>query len=207
MCMCMRLRLWVGVNVNVAMILVVGVEVGVRCRRWLMVRVLIRRLWVVGVVERHGRRRVRLWRREGRTVMSAATSATARCARVMPVLERGCRSGHWVGTRVRGRRWTLLRVGRGRGQDLDMWRRSGREKKGDPYRGKDATEDKTETMYVGIAVSIVLHRGLGGVVGTVVRLVEQRASEETMKGWNGGTDWFDGGSRVKKTMPTIILRR
>jgi len=151
MCLCMRLRLWVGVNV--AMILVVGVEVGVRCRRWLMVCVLIRRLWVVGVVERHDGRRVRLWRREGRTVMSAVTSATARCARVMPVLERGCRSGHWVRTRVRGRRWTL--------------------------RGKDATEDKTETMYVGIAMSVVLHRGLGGVVGDVVRHYIERIVDTT----------------------------
>lgn len=104
---CMGLRLWVGVNVVLK--LVVGVKVWVRCRRWLMVRVLIRRLWVVRVVERHDWRRVWLWRREGRTIMSAATAATAttattaRCARVMPVVERGCRSGHWVRTRVRGR--------------------------------------------------------------------------------------------------------
>lgn len=41
------------------------------------------------------------------------------------------------------------------------------------YRGYDATEDKTETMYVGIAVSVVLHRGLGGVFGDVVRLVSK----------------------------------
>ena len=75
-----------------------------------------------------------------------------------------------------------------------------------PYRGNDATEDKTETMYVGIAVGIVLHRGRGGVVRDVVRLVEQRASEERMKGWNGTTEWLDGRSRVKKTILTIILR-
>lgn len=56
MCMCMGLRLWVGVNVAVK--LVVGVGVWVRCRRWLMVGVLIRRLWKVRVVERHDRRRV-----------------------------------------------------------------------------------------------------------------------------------------------------
>lgn len=31
-------------------------------------------------------------------------------------------------------------------------------------------------MYVGIAVSIVFHRGRGGVVRDVVRLLEQRAS-------------------------------
>ena len=78
--------MWVGVNVVVK--LVVGVEVWVRSRRWLMVRMLIRRLWVVGVVDRHHRRRMWLWRREGRTVMSAATAATARCAWVMPVVER-----------------------------------------------------------------------------------------------------------------------
>jgi len=126
MCMCMGLRLWVGVDVAVK--LVVGIEVWVRSRRWLMVRVLIRRLWVVRVVERHDGRRVWLWRREGWTVMSTATAATARCAGVMPVVERGCRSGYWVRTRVRGRRWTFLRVGRGMGQDLDMWRRSGRGK-------------------------------------------------------------------------------
>lgn len=41
-------------------------------------------------------------------------------------------------------------------------------KRGDPYRGKDATEGKAETMYVGIAVGIVLHRGWGGVVRDVV---------------------------------------
>jgi hypothetical protein len=129
MCMCLGLRLWVGVNV--AVILVVGVEVWVRCRRWLMVGLLIRRLWVVRVVVRHDWRRVWLWRREGRTVMSAATAAiatTARCARVMPVVERGCRSGHWIRTRVRGRRWTFLHVGRGMCQDLDLWRKSGRGK-------------------------------------------------------------------------------
>jgi hypothetical protein len=126
MCMCMGLRLWVGVNVAVK--LVVSVEMWVSCRRWLMVRVLIRRLWVVRMVERHDRRRVCLWRLEGRTVMFAATAATARCARVMPVVERGCCSGHWVRTRVRGRRWTLLHMGRGMGQDLDRWRRSGRRK-------------------------------------------------------------------------------
>jgi len=40
------------------------------------------------------------------------------------------------------------------------------------YRGYNATEDKTETMYVGIEVGIVLHRGWGGVVGDVVRLGE-----------------------------------
>jgi hypothetical protein len=69
-------------------------------------------------------------------------------------------------------------------QDLDMWRKSGRGK--EPYRGKDATKGKTETMYVGIAMGVVLHRGLGGVVGDVVRLVEPRASsEERTKGWNG----------------------
>ena len=51
-----------------------------------------------------------------------------------------------------------------------------------PYRGEDGTEGKTETMYVGIAVGIVLHRGWRGVVGDVVRLVEERASEERMKG-------------------------
>ena len=122
--MCMGLRLWVGVNVIV--ILVVGIEVWVRCCRWrwLMVRVLIRRLWVVWVVERYNGRRMLLRRREGRTVMSATT--TARCARVMPVVERGCRSGRWVRTRVRGRPWTFLRVGRGMSQDLDMWGRSGK---------------------------------------------------------------------------------
>ena len=98
--MCMGLRLWVGVNVAVN--LVVCIEVCVRIRRWLM-RVLIWRLRVVGVVERHDGRRVWLWRREGRTVMSAATAATARCARVVPVEERGCRSGHWVRPRLRGR--------------------------------------------------------------------------------------------------------
>ena len=98
MSMCMGLRLWVGVNVSVR--LVVGVEVWVWCRRWLMVRVLIRRLWIVRVIERHDGRRVCLWRREGWTVMFAATAATASCARVMPVLERGRRSGHRVGTRV-----------------------------------------------------------------------------------------------------------
>ena len=75
-----------------------------------------------------------------------------------------------------------------------------------PYRGKDATEGKTETMYVSIAVGVVLHRGRGGVVGVVVRLVEQRGSEERMEGWNGATDWLDGRSRVEKTMLTIILR-
>jgi len=106
--MCMGLRLWVGVNVAVKLV----VRVWVGCRRWLMVRMLIRRLWVVGVVVRHDRRR----RREG-TVMSTAivaaaadaatTAATARCARVMPMVERGCRSGPWVRARVRGRRGTL----------------------------------------------------------------------------------------------------
>jgi hypothetical protein len=64
-----------------------------------------------------------------------------------------------------------------------------------PYRGKDATKGKTETMYVGIAVGVVLHRGWGGVVGDVLRLVEQTASEERMKGWNGATDWLDGRSQ------------
>ena len=54
MCMCVRLRL--GVNV-VAVMLVVGVEVWVWSRRWLMVRVLIRRL-VVTVIVRHNGRRV-----------------------------------------------------------------------------------------------------------------------------------------------------
>jgi hypothetical protein len=112
MCMCMGLRLWVGVNVVVK--LLVGVEVWVRSRRWLMVCVLIRRLWVVGVVVGHDGRRVWLWRREGWTIMSAPTAA--RCARVMPVVERGCRSGDWVRTRVRGWRWTFLRVRRGTGQ-------------------------------------------------------------------------------------------
>ena len=121
MCMCMGLRLWVGVNVAVK--LWVSVEVWVSRRRWLMVNVLIRRLWVVRVVERHNRRRVWLWRREGWTVMFAATAAIAW---VMPVVERGCRSGHWIRTRVRGRRWTFLWVGRGMNQYLDMWRRSGR---------------------------------------------------------------------------------
>ena len=127
--------------------------------------------------------------------MSAPTAA--RCARVVPVVERGCRSGHWIRTRVRGRRGTFLRVGRGTGQELDMWRRSGRGKEKGPYRGDYATEDKTETMYVGIAVGIVLHRGRGGVVRDVVRLVEQRASEERMIGWNGAMDWLDGRSRVE----------
>jgi hypothetical protein len=68
----------------------------------------------------------------------------------------------------------------------------GRKKRG-PYRGKDTTEGKTETMYVGIAVGIVLHRGRGGVVRDVVRLVEQRTSER-MKGWDRATDWLDGRS-------------
>lgn len=44
----MRLRL--GVDVCVAVILVVGVEVWVRSRRWLMVCVLIRRLMVLLVI-------------------------------------------------------------------------------------------------------------------------------------------------------------
>jgi hypothetical protein len=55
MCMCVGLRL--GVNVYVAVMLVVGVEVWVRSRRWLMVRVLIRRL-VVTVIMRHSGRRM-----------------------------------------------------------------------------------------------------------------------------------------------------
>jgi hypothetical protein len=59
--------------------------------------------------------------------MSAPTAPTASCARVRPVVERGRRSGHWVRARMRGRRGTLLRVGRGKGQDFEMWRRSGRE--------------------------------------------------------------------------------
>jgi hypothetical protein len=99
--------------------------------------------------------------------MFATTAATAR---VMPVVERGCRSRPWVRTRMRGRRWTLLREGRGLGQNLDMWRRTGRGKGRGSYRGKNATKGKTETMYVGIAVGVVLHGGLGGVVGDVVRL-------------------------------------
>jgi len=145
----MGLRLWVGVNVVVK--LLVGVEVWVRSRRWLMVCVLIRRLWVVGVVVGHDGRRVWLWRREGWTIMSAPTAA--RCARVMPVVERGCRSGDWVRTRVRGWRWT--------------------------FRGDYATEDKTETMYVGIAVGIVLHGGCGGLVGDVVRHYIERIVDST----------------------------
>lgn len=45
------------------------------------------------------------------------------------------------------------------------------------------------------------------MVGDVVGLVEQRASEEGMKGWNGAMNWFDGRSQVKKkTRLTIILR-
>ena len=87
MWMCVGLRLWVGVNV--AMKLRVGIEVWVIRRRLLMMCVLIRRLWVVQVVVRHDGRRVWLRRREGRTVMFATTAATAR---VMPVVERGCRS-------------------------------------------------------------------------------------------------------------------
>lgn len=85
--------------------------------------------------------------------MSATTAATARCARVMPVVERGCRSGHWVRTRVRGWRWT--------------------------FRGNDATEDKTETMYVGIAVGVMLHRGCGRVVRDVVRHYVERTVDGT----------------------------
>lgn len=63
--------------------------------------------------------------------MFAATAATPR---VMPVVvERGCRSGPWVRARVRGRRGTLLRVGR-MGQDLDRRRNSGRKKRKEEVR-------------------------------------------------------------------------
>ena len=53
--------------------------------------------------------------------------------------------------------------GKGDGSKFDVawaWEGKGR----DPYRGNDATKDKTETMYVGIMVGVVLHGRWGGVV-------------------------------------------
>ena len=63
------------------------------------------------------------------------------------------------------------------------------------YRGKNATESKTETMYVSIAVGVVLHRGLRGVVGDVVRLGVKGSQKERI---NGTTEWLDRGATSRK---------
>ena len=76
-----------------------------------------------------------------------------------------------------------------------MWRRTRRGKGRGSYRGKNATEGKTETMNVGIAVGVVFHRGLGGVVGDVVRLGGQRGLDERIK---GTMEWLDRGATSRK---------
>jgi hypothetical protein len=173
----MRMRLRLRLGGNVAVMLVVSVEVWVRYRRWLIVRVLL----ILRVIVWHDGRRMWLWRREGRSVMSA-TAPIDSCARVRPVVKRGRRSGHWVRARVRGLRGT--------------------------FRGKDATKGKTETVYVGIAVGVLLHRGWGGVVGVVVRLVGGMGvvrGEERMDG-SAGRIGPMGRSRVGNTKLTITLK-
>jgi len=82
----------------------------------------------------------------------------------------------------------------------------GRKQKG-PYRSEDATKGKTETVYVGIAVGVMLHRGWGGVVGIVVRLVGGMGvrGEERMDG-SAGRIGPMGRSRVENTILTIILK-
>jgi len=44
------------------------------------------------------------------------------------------------------------------GKGDELWHKNGKKEKG-PHRSEDATEGKTETVYVGIAVGVVIHRG------------------------------------------------
>jgi hypothetical protein len=73
--------------------------------------------------------------------MSAATAdASARRGALVPVVERGCRARHWMRTRVRGWRGTLLHSEGKKGSRYGAkdWDGGGTGK--GPYGSKDATK-------------------------------------------------------------------